>query len=169
MQDLQQNVSDEGEELQRGAGAKEPADGNLMRMNSHLQQADNTIKVPSASSLHCCSDLLSIVPSEPALCHLPLFSLCALPVCSTCESPCFASAWAPCFSPTCQQHCLVKPAYVLGWHLQSGGCDSKLPPNHPVCEFKSPGSGCCLDTPVCIAGPGKHRGGTGHQCEGGQG
>lgn len=84
MQALQQLVDDKGDELERIAGAKERADGNLKRSDSSLQQANNTIKVPSAPSLHCCSDLLSIVPSESASCH---FFLSPQPMGRSCFIP----------------------------------------------------------------------------------
>jgi len=78
VQDLQQQAIDRGNELERVAGAKERADGTLKRSDSNLQHANTTIKVPSASFLPCYSDLLSAVPSESALCHLPLFSTCVV-------------------------------------------------------------------------------------------
>ncbi len=129
---MQQQVSDRGDELERVAGAKERADGNLKRSDSQLQQANTTIQVLSASSLHCHSDLLSIVPPESALCHLPLFSICRVSL----LCPSLASMLQPQLSAapfgqasTC----------ALGQHLQPGCCDSKLAPNHPVCGFKSAG------------------------------
>ncbi len=106
MQELQQDLSNKGDELERVAGAKERADGNLRRSDSHLQQAETTIKVPSASFT-----ALLFGPSD-ALCLLNL--LCATYLWSqSVGSPCFSPAWPPCFSPSCQQHCVVKPTFLL--------------------------------------------------------
>jgi len=78
VQALQQLVDDKGDELKRVAGAKERTDGNLQRSDSQLQQANTRIQVLPASFLHCCSDLLSIVPSEAASCHVPMVSACGV-------------------------------------------------------------------------------------------
>ena len=78
MQDLQQQAMDRGDELERVAGAKERADGIMKRSDSNLQQANPTIKVPSASFLPCYSDLPSNVPSDTASCPSPLFSFCGV-------------------------------------------------------------------------------------------
>ena len=146
MQDLQQFLSNKGDELQRVAGAKESTDGNLKRMVSNLQQADTTIKVPSASSLHCHADLLNlllmIVPSESALCCLPLFSQ---PDGVSLLYPSLDFMLQPYLSAALLDQVSVR---ALGWHLQYGCCDSKLPPNHSSYELKPAGQDCCVDTPV---------------------
>ncbi len=51
MQELQQQASDRGDELERVAGAKERADGKLKRSDSHLQQANTTIQVPPCTAI----------------------------------------------------------------------------------------------------------------------
>jgi len=51
VQELQQQASDRGDELERVAGAKERADGKLKRSDSHLQQANTTIQVPPCTAI----------------------------------------------------------------------------------------------------------------------